>query len=390
VVKAGGRWLAAVAAAVLVALGWTAPARAADLNQLVQKQAQSLGTQSLDRYLQDLTGRYPSLHLPTVGEVARRLAARQSPLDWRQLAPALAQGLVGDVAMEGRVVGLVLVLTVLAALLERLADGMENPAVVEVARMVLVSAILLVAMRSFAGAVGTVEGVVQDLVRLMTALVPLLAVLMVGSGAAASAGIFHPLMLATVNGVAVLARQWVLPLLLVATVVELVSGWLPRFSLRDLGALLRQAGGTLLGGALAVFLGVMAVEGAAGAVADGVALRTGKFLAATFVPVVGKVFSDAMEAVLGSSLLLKNAVSVVGAMAIILTVVLPVAKLFVLMLWFRLAAAGAEPLGVRGVEQALAAMAGAVGWLIAVAGAVALMFFLAVTVAVSASNGVVP
>ncbi|CAB1128912.1 Stage III sporulation protein AE [Candidatus Hydrogenisulfobacillus filiaventi] len=386
------RWrtgLGVLAGILFLAWGPATPAaRAAGPQAVLSRELQSLNTGPLDAYLRQLTASYPGARLPTPGEVARDLLQHRAPVSPGDLLRLLRAGLVGDVAADFRVVGLILVLTVFAALLERLGAAFEAPAVAQVAEVVVVSGILLISLRSFALALGLVQGVVTHLVGMMEALIPLLVVLMVGSGSITAAGIFHPWMVAAVNVVAVLVRQWVLPLILFATVLELLGTWLPRFSLRHVANLFRQAGGALLGGLLTVFLGVMAVQGAAGAVADGVSLRATKFLANTFVPVIGKIFSDAMEAVLGSSLLLKSAVSIVGALAIIVTVAFPLLKLFVMMFLYRLGAAGSEPLGVGPVSQALAALANAMGWMIAVGGAVALMFFLVITVVVSASNGV--
>jgi stage III sporulation protein AE len=313
------------------------------------------------------------------------------PINPSALLSAASRALLGDVVAEGRVLGLIFLLTVWAAVLARISEGMDaadKTGVTGLAHMVVVSALMLVALHSFVVALDLVQGLVGTLVHFMESLIPLLMVLMAGSGALASAGIFHPLMILVTNLVAVLTKRWVLPLVLMATLVELVSVWLPRFSLRTLGGLLRQVGLTLLGGFMTLFLGVMAVEGAAGSVADGVALRTGKFLANTFVPVIGKMFSDAMEAVLGSSLLLKNAVSVFGAIGIISLLLFPLLKLFAMMLLYRVAAAGAEPLGVASVPEALNLMANALGWLMAILGAVGLMFFLVVTVVVGTTNGV--
>jgi stage III sporulation protein AE len=379
---------------MLVVLGFIAVpgiAHAASVPHLVEKQIQSLNTSGLESSLNQMISRSGGPPLPTVGQIVHSVLNKQVPFDPGQLLRKLASAILGDLTVEGRVLGIIFLLTVLAALLSRLTETVQDAdksGLVSISQMVVVSALILVALHSFAVAVGMVQGLVTNLVHFMESLIPLLMVLIAGSGAVASAGIFHPLMLLVTNLVAVLTKRWVLPLVLMATLVELVSLWLPKFSLKTLGGLLRQVGLTLLGGLMTLFLGVMAVEGAAGSVADGVTLRTGKFLANTFVPVIGKMFSDAMEAVLGSSLLLKNAVSVFGAVGIIILVAFPLAKLFAMMVLYRIGAAASEPLGVAGVGEALNLMATALGWLMAVAGAVALMFFLVVTVVVGTTNGV--
>ena len=45
-------------------------------------------------------------------------------------------------------------------------------------------------------------------------------------------------------------------------------------------------------------------------------MRTAKFLSGTFIPVVGGMFADAVEVVIGSALILKNAVGLLGVLAI--------------------------------------------------------------------------
>ncbi len=359
------------------------------LNTMVRNQAQSVNTRVLDQEVSQLVGQHSGIRIPSVTAITRALLHHKNPMSLSAILRGLEGAVAGDVAVESRVLGIIFVLSVLAAVLGRLTDSLGQGGVAEVSRLAVLSALILVALHSFAVAIAMVTGLIGELWHLMEAIIPLLVVLMAGTGAFASAGIFHPLMLFTVNLVALLTRDWVLPLILFATIVELVGHWLPKFSLHHLGQLMRVTGLTLLGGLMTLFLGVMAVEGAAGSVADGVTLRTGKFLANTFVPVVGKMFSDAMEAVLGSSLLLKNAVSMVGALAIIVMVAFPLLKLFLMMVLYRLGAAATEPLNVPGVSPTLGTMANALGWLMAISGAVALMFFLVVTVVASASNGVV-
>jgi stage III sporulation protein AE len=370
-------------------IGFFSPvAFAQSINTLVQRQQQNINTQSLDHQVSQLVNPYPQIHVPTVSEIVFALLHHRNPFPLNTLFSAITQAVGGDLAQEGRVLGIIFLLSVLAALLSRLSDSVDQSGnLADLAQMAVVSALILIALHSFGVALAMVHHLLTDIVHLMESLIPLLIVLMAGSGEVASAGIFHPIMMLTVNLVAVLTRSWVLPLVLLATIVDLVGHWLPNFSIKNLALLLRQTGLTLLGGLMTLFLGVMAVEGSAGAVADGVSLRTGKFLANTFVPVVGKAFSDAMEAVFGSSMLLKNAVSVVGALTIIVLVAFPLIKLFIMMILYRLGAAATEPLGVQGVNKTLETMATAMGWLLAITGSVALMFFLMITVVLTASNG---
>jgi stage III sporulation protein AE len=326
----------------------------------------------------------------SLAQIVSDLAHRKNPVSLSALGHALLEAVGGDLLREGRILGLLLVLTVVGAVLARLADAFAGREVAEVANLVVLAALIGVAVSSFGVAVGTVSGMIDGVVHLMEASIPAVLVLMAGSGAIASAGMVHPLLMLTVNLVALAAKGFVLPLVLLAVIVEVIAAWMPRYRLAQLANLLKQVAIFSLGGLLSLFLAVCAMENVAGRMADGLALRTGKFLANAFLPVVGKMFSDAMDVVLRSSGLLLGALGMTIGLALIVTVMFPVLKVLVMLLMFRLGAAGAEPLGVEGVTKTLTVMANAAGLLVSVAAAVGLMFFLVVTVVVASTSGVAP
>jgi stage III sporulation protein AE len=190
--------------------------------------------------------------------------------------------------------------------------------------------------------------------------------------------------------VALATKAWVLPIVLLAVAVDLVSSWMPRFTLHQLGGLLKQVATFSLGALLTLFLGVVAIVNVAGKMTDSVALRAGKFLTNAMIPVVGKLFSDAMDVVLRSSGMLLSALGLTAGMAIVVIVAFPLIKVLVMMLLYRLGAVVAEPLAVDGVTRTLNILANGLGMLAAVAAAVALMFFIVVTVVAAAAGGVAP
>ena len=382
------RWMVGLGVGAAAGLGWSPTAWAAPQNPAAQE-LKTLDTRQLDHALA-LLGQGTGAPPLSVGTVVHDLLTRQNPFHAIQLLDALLQAVGGDLLVEGRLLGILLVLTVIGAVIMRLADAFPGRDVARVAQLVVTAALVTVALSSFGMAVVVVSGMMQSLLHLMEASIPVVVVLMASSGALTSAGLFHPLIMATVNVVALATTDWVLPLVLLAVALEVVSAWLPEFRLTQLASLLKQVAMFSLGGLLTVFLATVAVENAAGKVADGLALRTGKFLTNAAIPVVGKLFSDAMDVVLRSSGLLLTAVGVTVALGVMVTVAFPLVKVLLLSLLYRLAAAGAEPLGVASVGKTLQAMAAGLGLLVAVGAAVALMFFLTVSMVVSTASGVAP
>ncbi len=120
--------------------------------------------------------------------------------------------------------------------------------------------------------------------------------------------------------------------------------------------------------------------------ADGVALRTSKFLAGAVIPVVGGMMADAMEVVMGGSLLIKNAIGVFGMATLLVMLAFPLLKIFALVIIYRVATALVEPISDARLVDALGAMANTLTLVMAAVATAALMFFIVITVVVGVGN----
>lgn len=286
---------------------------------------------------------------------------------------------------QARLLAQVVVLAVLLAVLQSLqgAFGEEGESVAFGACYLV---LIVLGVRSFRYAAGVGRQAVQDMVSLMQAVLPLLTTLLVSGGTPAAAALLSPLVYAVVTGLSVLLDGLVLPFLFLAVVLGLAAQLAEKVPLDRLSGLARQVAVGVLGLSFAAFLGVMAVRGVAAPVADGVALRTGKFLAGTFVPVIGKMFSDAVEVVAGGALLVKNAVGVLGALLLAGYAFFPVLKIAAVVAVYKVAGALIEPVADRRLPKALGHLESSLTVLAVVVGAVGVMFFIGLTVLVGAGT----
>ena len=104
------------------------------------------------------------------------------------------------------------------------------------------------------------------------------------------------------------------------------------------------------------------MRGAVAPVADGVALRAAKFLTSNVVPVIGSMFANAVEVVVGGSLLIKNTVGMFGMLIIFLLVALPIIKIWAIVLIYRIVAALVEPISDKRIAEVVGSMAGSSLW----------------------------
>lgn len=352
--------------------------------------ADSAGVAEVDRFLAALdedVRRFTADADWSVSRVAADLSRGEFRFDLAALLRGAGRYLFGELLANTALLGKLVALTVVVAVLQSLQAGFGSEATSRLARMVAFLVLMAIALSGFAVALQTARDVVQRLVSFMQALLPTLLALLVAGGGVASGGLFHPLMTASVTVGASLALNVVLPLVLVSGVIETLGALAPGFRLSGLVSLLRLGALTVLGLTMSAFLGVAAVARAAGGVSDSVALRTGKFLASTFIPVIGKMFADAGELVLGTSSLLAGAVGLAGAAAVLVMVAFPLMKLAAIIITYRLAGAVVQPLDGGEVTDLLTGIANTVAFVFASVAAVGVWFFVSVAIMLGSVTG---
>ncbi|NNV05346.1 stage III sporulation protein AE [Geobacillus sp. C56-T2] len=306
-----------------------------------------------------------------------------SPAEWLK---ALASYLFYELQVNGKLLGTLILLAVFSTVLQSLQNAFAQQEVSKIAQAVIYMVLLLIALNSFRLAADYALEAVRTMSHFIIALVPLLLALLASSGGVVSAAFFHPLILFLMTTTGTVVEYVTLPLLLLAALLGVVSTLSDRYKATQLANLLNKVAIGLLGVILTVFLGVMSVRGATAAVADGVALRAAKFVTGNFIPVVGKLFTDAADTVVAASMLLKNAVGLVGVAILLMIAVFPAVKIFAIVVVYQLSAALLQPLGGGPVLSCLNIIGKSIAYVLAALLIVSLMFFLSLTVMIMAGN----
>lgn len=322
----------------------------------------------------------------SLGKILASIRRGKLDLDLTGFFKALLEFFFRTVLAHAVLLGKLLVLGVVLAVLEHLQGAFEQNTVARLAHGVGILSLLTVAISSFALALNTGREAIGSMVGFMHALLPVLLTLMAALGNLSSVALMHPVILISLNLLGTLTRNIVFPLIFCAAVLAIVSHLSERFQVSRLAGLFRDGSVALLSLFLTIFVGILAIQGVAGAVTDGIGLRTAKFLTGAFVPVVGGILSDAVEAVAGCSLFLKNAVGILGALTLLFLCALPVIKILSAAFIYRLAAALMQPLGAHQLGECLQMLGSYLFLVFAAVAGVGLMFFVVLTIIVGLGN----
>ena len=188
----------------------------------------------------------------------------------------------------------------------------------------------------------------------MDKLLPMLLTLLTALGGSASSAFLHPMVVAASGSMVFLAREVTLRLVMCTCAVTAVNHLSDRAHLTRMAQLLRSAVCWLLGVSFTVFLGAMSLQGVCSASIDGIMLRAAKYAVDNFVPVVGGMFSDTMDTLVGCTLIVKNALGVAAVVVLLGVVLAPLMRTFAVVMVMKLSAALLEPVADAQVVRAIA------------------------------------
>lgn len=291
-----------------------------------------------------------------------------------------------ELIVNGKLLGTLILLTVLSMILQTIQNAFEHRAVSKVAYAVVYLVLIILTLNSFRVAIDYTTTAVQSMSHFLLALMPMIFALMASSGGAASVTLFHPMIIFLINTSGWLISSIILPLLFMSALLLIVSTLTEHYKVTQLANLMRNLSIGGLAGFFAIFLGVMSVQGAATAISDGFLVRTAKFVTGNFVPVVGRMFTDAADTVFGASVLVKNTIGIAGLFILVGLIAFPAIKVFVLALIYNLAAAILQPLGGGPIIECLGIMAKSMVFIFAALAIVSMMFFLALTIIIASGN----
>lgn len=364
-------------------MAWAAP----ESENIMDDQMNKLDMGEIQQFINHMDNELQSAMPETdFKALIRGLASGDISLQPTEIFNQCINYLFKEVVANSNLLGKLVVLAIICAVLQNLAGAFEKSTTGQLTHMVAYLVLITIAVSSFGLAIQLGREVVDKMVVFMQALLPLLLTLLVAVGGIASAAIFHPLIFITITAFGTIIKNVILPLIFFAAVLEIVSGLSKHFQVSKLAGLLKGVAMALMGLLSTIFLGVMAIQGVAGAVGDSVTFRTAKFATDTFIPVVGGVFSDALEAVIRSSLLMKNAVGIAGVLIIIMIVAIPLVKIVIIAFIYKLAGAVIQPVGEEKISDCLNGLGNSLLTVFGAVATVGLLFFFALAIVVGLGN----
>ncbi|MFC4404244.1 stage III sporulation protein AE [Gracilibacillus xinjiangensis] len=291
-----------------------------------------------------------------------------------------------EIIENGKLLATLMLLTLFCLLLQTIQNAFERQVVSKVAYAVVYIMLIIIAMKSFQLAATYVTDTINMAQSFLIALIPLLLGLLASLGHLLSISFFHPIIIFLIHSSVFVVSKVVLPLILLSALLQIVSTLNSEYKATKLANLIKNIAISIMGILLTVFLGVISVQGAASAIQDGIAMKTAKFVTGNFIPVIGRIFTDATDTVLSATILIKNGIGIIGIIILIILVMFPAIKILIISLMYKVTTAILQPIGDGPVIECLDIIGKHILYLFAALLLVSFMFFFTVVILIVSSN----
>jgi stage III sporulation protein AE len=278
-----------------------------------------------------------------------------------------------------------LIIILLCAILKTIQDSFKGN-IGEIAFYACYIFMIILVMESFKTVMTIGSQVVDAIVTFMEAIFPLLITMVGVSGSPTAAAAFNPTVSAAVIIISFAMKNIIIPMIFFYTVLNVINNISSNVKISNLCTLLKKTCEWSLGIILTGFVAVLSIQGVATSSFDGVAGKTTKFAIGNFVPVVGGMLSDAFDSVMSCSALIKNSISLFGILVVIAIVSIPLMKILVIILMYKLTAAVCQPIADSRMVKCLNEIGNSVSLIFVSVMASAFVFIVCLSIIIGVSS----
>ena len=317
----------------------------------------------------------------SLGQLFREMISGEREFSLSDIWSTLGDMAFADLKESGSLLGQLILLCLMAVLLTMLKNNFAGGEIAQISRWVVYLLLIGIAIAAFIPSMNKAAETVRLIRDFIYVLLPLLIPLLASIGGLTTVSLINPALLFAISVLMSLMAN-----LTFSAILRLCGGLTPRLSLGKMAALFKDIALGVMGIVSTVFIAFLGFTGMSTASWDGLAVKAIKSASGAFIPIVGRSLADAFDSVLGTALILKNILGVVGAIAILFICALPAIQILLQALVFRIAGALIQPLGEEKLADAVTGLGNSMIMLFAALAVSGLFAYFALALVVGLGN----
>lgn len=351
---------------------------------MIQKvQAEDTQELIMESYLEELDFRelegeiqrmLPDQHI-SFRELVVQLLKGEIPLKWENVRKTIRNAFWEEISRQKNLVAQILLLSVTAAVFTNFVKVFQKNQIAEITFYVLYLLLFTMLLNGFQSLLLTAQETIGQILQFMKMLLPIYLAVAVLAAGSTTAVVFYEATLFFITAVQMVMRYVVLPGIGGYVLLQLLNQLGKEDYLSKMAELLKNILSWTMKTLLAFVIGVQTIQGLLLPAID--SLKNSVWSkAAGAVPMIGNTFSSVTETVMGTAILLKNAVGVSGLLIILFICLTPMVRLLVCTVLYKLVGAIVQPVADKRVAECVSCVGDGIALLLKAVGMTGFVFLI--------------
>lgn len=356
------------------------------INSVIEGQIEkTIDTKEIDTFLKDLISDSEFKFDGSPKDMILKAIRGEKVVDGEKIMEDISKIFLSEIHLSLNLLSKIMIITLISTILTNLQNSFEESSISQLANYFTYILIAVLVITNFSDLMDMAKITVGRMVDFMQVLLPILLTLLIVTGGPTTKILYHPMILGTINLLGITVSSIIFPLIFFSFIVSILSNLSQRAELGKLAELARQIITFIISAIFTIFIGILTIYGLSSKI-DGLSIRTAKFAVDTLVPIVGGFLSDSVDAVIGSSAILKNGIGIIGLIILIMIILLPIIKITVLLLVYSIIGAIVEPIASSNIIKFFGDVSKTLLLVLISLVAVGIMFFITITITVDTGN----
>ncbi|MBQ9795882.1 MAG: stage III sporulation protein AE [Clostridia bacterium] len=361
-----------------------------DMNSTVIDELKEIDFSGLNSVVDEFNAKNSNIFsIENVKSKVYEIISGESAVNYSNFFAALFSNLVESVIKYLPMISLIIAIGVISNLLNGIKSKFNEKSTGDIISLVCFLTVVVLIVSIVSTITKSTGSAIGIMVKQMNIMFPIMLTLMTGLGATASVGVFKPVVAIISTYVADFFNFVIVPLFTISFIFNIISNMSTNIKLDKFNSFISSAFKWLVGLIFTLFFAIFSIQGIAVGKFDSLSIRTTKYTIKSYIPIMGGYLSDGMDLILSSTMLIKNAVGLVGILMIISSILSPLIEIVIFSLMLKLVSAVLQPMGNSKTSDFLSATAKSVSILSTSIIAIGFMYLISVGLIMTTSNVVV-
>lgn len=363
---------------ILIILGicfWFLLDKEAYANSEVTNESINVDYNEIQHVIDDITDKGNDFDF---GQYVSDLVTGEQKLSFTDILEDIKNGVLEEIKSNMGNFTSIIAIALIAAIFTNLSHAFLNNQVADTGFYVTYLLLFSVLTVSFITASTIAAETISSILTFMKVLVPSYIMALAFSTGVATSYVFYESTLFLITFVDLILIKVVIPMINIHFIIAIANNLSKEDMLSKLSEILSQGVSWVLKTLLTLVIGLNATQGLISPVADRLK-RTGLMKTAEAIPGIGDILGGVAESVLSAGILLKNAIGIAGVIVIIIVCSVPLLKIGVTTLIFKISSAAVQPISDKRMVNCISATANASGLLLHTVFVSVVLFIITIT-----------